>query len=86
MKVEIQEPIYRVTVDLPKEIDSQYVRESLAAILYYNGKLSEKEARTISGTTRRQFEEEIIPKFGLSMIGGTKEDIEIEKEACQRSS
>ena len=31
------------------------------------------------GKTRRQFEEEVIPKYGLSMIGGTKEDVKIER-------
>lgn len=85
MKIDNRKTIHQVTIDLPQEIDQNYVREALAAILYYNGKLSEKEARTMIGKTRRQFEEEIIPKFGLSMIGGTKEDIEIEKKACLRS-
>lgn len=85
MKIDNRKTIHQVTIDLPQEIDQNYVREALAAILYYNGKLSEKEARTMIGKTRREFEEEIIPKFGLSMIGGTKEDIEIEKKACLRS-
>ena len=86
MKIDNRKTIHQVTIDLPQEIDQNYVREALAAVLYYNGKLSEKEARTMIGKTRRQFEEEIIPKFGLSMIGGTKEDIEIEKKTCLRSS
>lgn len=86
MKIDNRKTIHQVTIDLPQEIDQNYVREALAAVLYYNGKLSEKEARAMIGKTRRQFEEEIIPKFGLSMIGGTKEDIEIEKKACLRSS
>lgn len=86
MEISKEKTIHRVTIDLPQEIEQNYVKEALAAVLYYNGKLSEKEARTMIGKTRRQFEEEIIPKFGLSMIGGTKEDIEIEKEACLRSS
>ena len=30
-------------------------------------------------------EEEVIPKFGLSMIGGSPEDVAIEREACFRS-
>ncbi len=85
MKVDQAEIDHQVVICLPQKIDSNYVREALAAVLYYNGKLSEKEAREMIGKTRREFEEEVIPAFGLSMIGGTREDVEIEKEACQRS-
>ena len=74
-----------VTIELPQPLEPTYVREALAAVLYYNGTLSEKEARLMIGKTRREFEEEIIPKFGLSMIGGTQEDVNIELEACRRT-
>ena len=59
-------------------IDEQFAREATAALGYYLGKLSEKEACAIIGAKRRQFEEVIIPKFGLSIIGGTQEDIDFE--------
>lgn len=76
---------HQITIELPRNMDHQYIREALAAVLYYNGHLTEKEARMMIGKTRRQFEEEVIPQFGLSMVGGTKEDIEIEIKACQRT-
>ncbi len=62
-------------------IDERYVKEALAAVFYYNGKLSEKEACTVTKTTRRQFEEIVLPKFGLSVMGGTQRDVEFEVEA-----
>jgi len=84
MQIDIRMKTHRVTLELPQEITENYLKEALASILYYNGKLTEKEARTMIGKTRRQFEEEVIPKYGLSMIGGTKEDVKIEREACLR--
>jgi hypothetical protein len=68
----------RLTIELPQAIDQAYAKEALAAILYYNGVLSEKQARLMAGKSRREFQEEIIPKFGLSMVGGTEEDVAIE--------
>jgi len=79
-----QKNSYRIIIDLPQEVEHSYAKEALAAVLYYNGKLSEKEARLMIGKTRREFQEDVIPKFGLSMIGGTREDVEIEREACLR--
>ena len=73
-----------LSFDLPLPIDHNYLKEALAAILYYNGILSEKQAHALIGKTRREFQEEIIPKFGLSMIGGTENDAEIELAACKR--
>ena len=74
----------QATVDIPDTVDQEYAREALAAILYYNDVLSEKEARMMIGKTRRQFQEKIIPKFGLSMTGGTPTDAETEIEACRK--
>lgn len=76
--------VTRLSIELPLIIGQDYVREAMASILYYNGVLSEKQARTMIGKTRREFQEEIIPKFGLSMIGGTETDAEIELAACKR--
>ena len=82
------EKTQKLTIDLPlnigNHVDLPYLKEALAAVLYYNGKLSAKEARLMIGKTRREFEEEIIPKFGLSMIGGVKKDIELELAACRK--
>ncbi len=61
-------------------INSHYVKEAFASLAYYNGKITEKEACDIIRSTRREFEESILPKFGLSVIGGTQEDIELETE------
>jgi len=72
-------------VDFPESFgnarfDPQYIREAVAAVTYYNGTVSEKEACHLANTTRRQFEEVILPKFGLSVTGGTDEDASIEIE------
>jgi broad-specificity NMP kinase len=61
------------------EIDPSYLKEALAAILYHAGKISENEACDITGTTRREFEE-ILPKFGFSVLSDEKEQIDIETE------
>ncbi len=74
-----------ITIDEPdilenKGVDQQTIKEALAAVFYYNGTLSEKEACALTKTTRRQFEETILPKFGLSVMGGMQEDIDFEVE------
>ena len=76
----------RTTLELPdlikeKGVDQEYIKEAIAALLYYNGKITEMEACQMTGCTRRNFEEIIIPKFSLSMIGGTQEDVEFEVNA-----
>ncbi|MEW6236442.1 MAG: hypothetical protein AB1656_13730 [Candidatus Omnitrophota bacterium] len=72
-----------IVVDFPESfgkagLDSQYIKEAVAAIAYYNGAVSEKEACLLINATRRHFEEVILPKFGLSVVGGTLEDASIE--------
>ncbi len=59
-------------------IDSQYIKEAVAAITCYNGTISEKEACQLINASRRHFEEVILPKFGLSVTGGTPDDALIE--------
>ena len=61
-----------------KGMNPQYIKEAVAAVSYYNGILSEKEACDMTQTTRRHFEEVILPKFRLSVMGGTPEDVTIE--------
>ena len=85
MAIAAQTTMMRMTLELPRQLEAQYLKEALAAVLYYNGTLTEKEARQMVGRTRREFEEEIIPRFGLSMMGGTSEDMLIEREACLRA-
>jgi len=72
-----------LTVDFPETlqqsgIDQTYIKEAVAAVSYYNGRLSEKEACDLLNVSRRTFEEMILPKFGLSLLGGKDEDVEIE--------
>lgn len=77
----------QTTIEVPDVVkklgvDQKYIQEIVAALLYNKGKLSEKEACEMIGVGRRKFEEEILPKFGLSVIGGTHEDIEFEVNAA----
>ena len=74
-----------IVIDFPeltekKGVNEQYIKEALAAVLYYNGTLSEKEACSISNTTRRKFEEEVLPKFELSITGADDEYVETESQ------
>ncbi len=85
MATTAQPTMMQMTLELPRQLEAQYLKEALAAVLYYNGTLTEKEARRMIGRTRREFEENIIPRFGLSMIGGTPEDATIERDACLRA-
>ena len=75
----------QIVVEVPQNLQSSNIKEALAAVLYHNGTLTEKEARLMIGKSRREFEEEVIPKFGLSMIGGTPGDVNLEREACFQS-
>jgi predicted HTH domain antitoxin len=71
-----------LTLELPdikplSDINNKYVKEMLVANLYHIGRLSEKEAREILGKSRREFEE-LLPKFGFSILGDTQENIAFE--------
>lgn len=72
------------TIDLPdtinEEIDSMYLKEAIAATLYHAGKISEQQACVIVGKTRREFED-LLPKFGYSVLSDTDENIAIELNA-----
>ena len=70
----------RVSVDLPDtlaNIDPHYLRGALVAMLYHAGKLSERQAREALGMTRRAFEE-LLPRFGLSILVDSQENLEVE--------
>lgn len=71
-----------VAIELPdvpevSRLGPRYLQEALVAILYNSGKLSEKEACTILGQNRRQFED-LLPKFGFSILSDSDDDIAIE--------
>lgn len=74
-----------LTLELPNikplsDVNGTYLKELLITNLYHLGKLSEKEAREILGKTRREFEE-LLPKFGFSILGDSEENIAIELNA-----
>jgi len=52
----------------------------LVATLYTNGKLSGREAREVLGMTRRGFEE-MLPRYGFSILVDTPKNIETELNA-----
>jgi hypothetical protein len=69
-----------VTIDLPaclESLDERFVREALFAALYNAGKLSAREAREALGMTRRAFEE-MLPRYNLSVLADTAENLAIE--------
>jgi predicted HTH domain antitoxin len=71
----------KVTIDLPDrpdlEVDERRAKEALVATLYANDKLSGQEARQILGMTRRAFEE-MLPRYGFSILVDSPENIETE--------
>ncbi len=75
----------KITIDLPdseniSKIGPSYIKEALAATLYHHGDISEKEACSILGKNRRELEE-ILPRFGFSILSDTQENIEVERNA-----
>jgi len=75
----------KISVDLPDtaalgQIDHRYLKEALVATLYHVGKLSEKEACLVLGISRRAFED-LLPRFGFSVLADTQETIDVELHA-----
>ena len=75
----------KIAVELPDtaamvHLDQSYLKEALVATLYHVGKLSEKEACLVLGITRRTFEE-MLPRFGFSVLADTQETIDVELHA-----
>jgi len=60
------------------------MRVSIVATLYSMGKLSGREARETLGMIRRAFEE-MLPRFGLSILVDTAQNLETELNACSPS-
>lgn len=74
-----------LSIELPdikplKGIDDQYLRELLVVSLYNVGKISAKEAGQILSLNRREFEE-LLPRFGFSILNDSEDNIEIELNA-----
>ncbi|HWM93921.1 MAG TPA: UPF0175 family protein [Thermoanaerobaculia bacterium] len=73
----------KVSLELPDSmppVDTRYLKEALVATLYHIGKLSERQARETLGMTRRAFEE-MLPRFGFSILVDSRENLEIELNA-----
>jgi len=74
----------KVTIDLPDRddlgVDERYAKEALVATLYSTGKMSGREAREVLGMTRRAFEE-MLPRYGFSVLIDTPENVETELSA-----
>ena len=69
-----------VSLELPDSfaaVDPRYLKEALVALLYHTGKLSERQAREALGMTRRAFQE-MLPRFGFSILVDSRENLEIE--------
>ena len=75
----------KIAFELPDTVamvhlDQSYLKEALVATLYHVGKLSEKEACLALEITRRTFEE-MLPRFGFSVLADTQETIDVELHA-----
>ncbi len=72
-----------VSLELPDSfasVDPRYLKEALIAMLYHTGKLSERQAREALGMTRRAFQE-LLPRFGFSILVDSEENRKIELNA-----
>ena len=75
----------QLSVELPdtadlSDADPQFLREALVATLYHIGRLSEREACDVLGIGRRAFED-LLPRFGFSVLADDDETIEAELHA-----
>lgn len=73
----------KVFIEIPQYIheDQSFFQEAIAALLYNKGTLTLKEARLLIGKNRREFEEDVLPRYGFTTDGGTAEEIEMELNA-----
>lgn len=72
-----------INLSIPKKaflsgIDHFYFQEAIAAVLFYNGTLTLKQARLLIGKSRREFEEDILPKFGYTTMRNNPDNAEVE--------
>ncbi|MBF0564433.1 MAG: UPF0175 family protein [Nitrospirae bacterium] len=61
-------------------LNQELARYAVAGVLYVKGYISGKEAREITGDSRRKFEENMA-EYGFSIIPDTDEDIQLELNA-----
>ena len=59
-------------------VNEHYLKEALAATLYYTGKLSGKQAREMVSMSRRAFEE-MLPRYGYSILVDSQENLSTER-------
>lgn len=74
-----------ITLDIPdsarsRHREERYYKEALIAMLYQAGDLSSKEACEALGISRRKFEE-MLPRFGVSIMPDDDASIAAELEA-----
>ena len=62
------------------QLDHDYLKTVLVATLYHLGQLSEHEACIALGITRRTFEE-LLPRFGFSVLADDHATINVERHA-----
>ena len=72
----------KISVELPDTasltgLDQSYLKEALVATLYHLGKLSEKEAYSALGLTRRTFGKR-LPQLGFSVLADDQATIDVE--------
>lgn len=76
-----------ISVQVPINTDDlgfnqTYYQELIAATLYHNGTLKLKQARMLIGKSRREFEEDVLPKFGYTTMKDNPNDVRIELNAA----
>ena len=64
-----------LTINLPDEVNDKEVKMTVAAVLFQKGILSSGQAAQLVEITKREFIES-VGKFGVSIFGETKEDLE----------
>ena len=64
-----------LTINLPDEVNDKEVKMTVAAVLFEKGILSSGQAAQLVEITKREFIES-VGKFGVSIFGETKEDLE----------
>ncbi|MBF0507793.1 MAG: hypothetical protein HQK57_02575 [Deltaproteobacteria bacterium] len=73
----------KTSIDLPIDMDelgltSGFIQELVIATLFHIGTLTSKQACDLLGKARREFEEDVLPKFGYTIMGDGPENTEIE--------
>ena len=74
-------PAHTLVIELPRTaqipealLDTDYVRYVLAGTLYVRGKISGKEARSLTGDNRRTFEENMA-RYGFPLMPDDPESV-----------